>query len=194
MGTEADREISSEMGIYPDASLANTVTDMGKHLAAGSERPDLPWSFKIVDEPVVNAWLGYDLRWGAKYGVRFPNASGYEDPLVNSPLINELHDRHGLDFVLKRAGFPGKDMTALHEAARQYKVKIPDVRKTLWKFHAGDVAAYNIADVADMFPLIDYQHKIIEEQDLTEVWELEKKVLPDDELERLLEPRHQTEP
>ncbi|MCZ6832166.1 MAG: M48 family metallopeptidase [Acidobacteria bacterium] len=56
MGIEADREISSEMGIYPDASLANIVTDMGKHLAAGSERPDLPWSFKIVDEPVVNAF------------------------------------------------------------------------------------------------------------------------------------------
>ncbi len=56
MGTEADREISSEMGIYPDASLANTVTDMGKHLAAGSERPDLPWSFMLVVEPLVNAF------------------------------------------------------------------------------------------------------------------------------------------
>ncbi|TDI31665.1 MAG: peptidase M48 [Acidobacteria bacterium] len=56
MGTEADREISADMGIYQDPALAKAVADMGKRLAAGSERQDLPWSFKIVDEPVVNAF------------------------------------------------------------------------------------------------------------------------------------------
>jgi predicted Zn-dependent protease len=56
MGTEADGEISGQMGIYPDQALAKIVTDMGKGLAAKSERPDLPWSFRIVDEPVVNAF------------------------------------------------------------------------------------------------------------------------------------------
>jgi predicted Zn-dependent protease len=29
---------------------------VGARLAAGSERPDLPWTFRVVDDPSVNAF------------------------------------------------------------------------------------------------------------------------------------------
>lgn len=56
MGRESDRAISTEMGLYPDAALAGYVQALGRKLAARSERPDLDWTFRVVDDPVVNAF------------------------------------------------------------------------------------------------------------------------------------------
>ena len=56
MGREADQEISAQLGLYPDESAQAYVSALGKELAAKSERPDLPWSFKVVDDPIVNAF------------------------------------------------------------------------------------------------------------------------------------------
>lgn len=56
MGREADGEITSSMGLVADTSLQAYVSRVGLQLAARSERPDLPWSFKVVDDPVVNAF------------------------------------------------------------------------------------------------------------------------------------------
>ena len=56
MGREADQEISAQLGLYPDEAAQSYVSTLGKQLAAESERPDLPWSFKVVDDPIVNAF------------------------------------------------------------------------------------------------------------------------------------------
>ncbi len=56
MGREADQQISGQLGLYPDAELQAYVDRVGKELAAASERPDLPWTFRVVDDPVVNAF------------------------------------------------------------------------------------------------------------------------------------------
>jgi predicted Zn-dependent protease len=56
IGRQADQEISAAMGLYNNAELQKYVSELGKRLAATSERPDLPWSFKVVDDPVVNAF------------------------------------------------------------------------------------------------------------------------------------------
>ena len=56
MGQEADPQISAQLGLVDDPELQAYVSDLGLRLAAVSERPDLPWSFKIVDDPVVNAF------------------------------------------------------------------------------------------------------------------------------------------
>jgi predicted Zn-dependent protease len=56
MGREADQEISASLGLYPDESAQSYVSALGKELAAKSERPDLPWSFKVVDDSIVNAF------------------------------------------------------------------------------------------------------------------------------------------
>ncbi len=56
MGREADQQISAELGLVDDPALQSYVSGLGKRLAAKSERPNLPWSFKVVDDPVVNAF------------------------------------------------------------------------------------------------------------------------------------------
>ena len=56
MGREADQEISASLGLYADESAQSYVSSLGLALAAKSERPELPWSFKVVDDSIVNAF------------------------------------------------------------------------------------------------------------------------------------------
>jgi predicted Zn-dependent protease len=56
MGKEADAQISQQMGVVNDPQLQSYVSKVGKELAAKSERPNLPWSFKVMDDPMVNAF------------------------------------------------------------------------------------------------------------------------------------------
>ena len=56
MGREVDEEMSASLGMVEDPQLQAYVSDLGLRLAAESERPELPWSFKVVDDPAVNAF------------------------------------------------------------------------------------------------------------------------------------------
>jgi len=56
IGRESDAQITAELGLVDDPELQAWVAGMGKTLAASSERPGLPWSFKVIDDPVVNAF------------------------------------------------------------------------------------------------------------------------------------------
>ncbi len=56
MGRQADGDVRSSLGLVQDEALQRYVAGIGKRLAADSERPDLPWSFEVVDDPVVNAF------------------------------------------------------------------------------------------------------------------------------------------
>jgi predicted Zn-dependent protease len=56
IGREADQQIPAQLGLYPDDGLQAYVNELGQRLARDSERPNLPWSFRVVDDPVVNAF------------------------------------------------------------------------------------------------------------------------------------------
>lgn len=56
MGQRADAQVREQMGLYDDSELQAYVSDIGHEMAALSHRPDLPWSFAVVDSPVVNAF------------------------------------------------------------------------------------------------------------------------------------------
>lgn len=56
MGRQADESIVRSMGVYESEELESSVSELGRRMAAVSERPDLPWTFRVVDEPVVNAF------------------------------------------------------------------------------------------------------------------------------------------
>ncbi len=56
MGQQEDQAVQASIGVYDDAALQRYVSDLGKKLAATSERPDLPWTFRVVDDPSVNAF------------------------------------------------------------------------------------------------------------------------------------------
>jgi len=56
LGRESDPAVAAQFGVVDDPALQQYVDDLGQRLAAVSERPDLPWSFKVVDDPLVNAF------------------------------------------------------------------------------------------------------------------------------------------
>jgi predicted Zn-dependent protease len=56
MGKEADQEAVAAYGLYADPKIQAYVNELGQRLAAKSERPSLPWSFKVVDDAAVNAF------------------------------------------------------------------------------------------------------------------------------------------
>jgi predicted Zn-dependent protease len=56
IGKEMDVQVRQEMGIYDDPALQRYVQEVGQRLARSSERPNLPWSFAVVDVPAVNAF------------------------------------------------------------------------------------------------------------------------------------------
>ncbi len=56
MGQEADGSIVAQMGLLDDPAVQQYVSDLGMRLARASERPNLPWAFRVVDDPVVNAF------------------------------------------------------------------------------------------------------------------------------------------
>ncbi len=56
MGQQAAQEVAQTIGIYNDAGANAYVSDIGKRIAANSERPNLPWEFHVVDDASVNAF------------------------------------------------------------------------------------------------------------------------------------------
>ncbi|MEZ5294573.1 MAG: M48 family metalloprotease [Vicinamibacterales bacterium] len=56
MGRAAAEEVRQTIGLVDDARLQRYVRDVGLPLAKDSERPSLPWSFAVVDDPTPNAF------------------------------------------------------------------------------------------------------------------------------------------
>lgn len=56
MGQEASKEVAQSIGLYKDAAAQAYVAQLGKRMAAASERPNLPWEFHVVDDASVNAF------------------------------------------------------------------------------------------------------------------------------------------
>lgn len=56
MGQQAAQEVASSIGVIDDAAMQTYVQRVGEALAARSERPHLPWTFRVVDDPTPNAF------------------------------------------------------------------------------------------------------------------------------------------
>lgn len=56
LGQENDAQVVAALGLYDDARLSSLVSTVGAALAAKSERPGLPWTFRVLDDPTVNAF------------------------------------------------------------------------------------------------------------------------------------------
>ena len=56
MGVDADPQIVSQYGLYEDSTLQRFINQKGKEMAAVSHRPDLNYTFRIVDSDILNAF------------------------------------------------------------------------------------------------------------------------------------------
>ena len=55
IGRQTHPEVLASFGAYDDPELQTYIQELGKKIAANSERPDLDWTFTVLDDPVVNA-------------------------------------------------------------------------------------------------------------------------------------------
>lgn len=102
MGREADAEIVGSVGLYDDPLLQDYVHDLGMEIAVQSERPHLPWSFKILDDPAVNAFA---LPGGFVYVTRgLMTHLGSEAELVGvlGHEVGHVTARHGVNQMSKQ--------------------------------------------------------------------------------------------
>ncbi|HEU5040731.1 MAG TPA: M48 family metalloprotease [Gemmatimonadales bacterium] len=56
MGQEAAQQVAQSIGYVDDQALQDYVSNIGKRMAAQSERPNLPWEFHVVNDAAVNAF------------------------------------------------------------------------------------------------------------------------------------------
>jgi predicted Zn-dependent protease len=56
MGEETATGVRGSIGLVDNAGLQTYVRNIGMGMAKASERPDLPWSFEVIDDPEVNAF------------------------------------------------------------------------------------------------------------------------------------------
>jgi DNA polymerase I-like protein with 3'-5' exonuclease and polymerase domains len=124
---------------------------------------------------MVGANLPYDLDWLAEYGVVFRHAEYFRDVQVAEPLLDELQLSYSLDNIAKRHGFRGKDETILDQAARAYGIH---PKKELWRLPARYVGAYAEEDTRLPLKVLRRQEKMIDEQELWGVYNMESKLLP----------------
>lgn len=56
MGINYDPQVVASYGLYEDDKIQQFITTQGRLMARVSHRPDLPYEFKVLDSPVVNAF------------------------------------------------------------------------------------------------------------------------------------------
>lgn len=56
MGREADPQIVAQFGLYPDSAMQQFIREKGNQMAAISHRPSIPWTFRVLESDVVNAF------------------------------------------------------------------------------------------------------------------------------------------
>jgi predicted Zn-dependent protease len=56
MGRQADSAVVTTIGLYADPVWQRYIQQLGARIAANSERPHLPWTFRVVDDPAINAF------------------------------------------------------------------------------------------------------------------------------------------
>ena len=101
MGQSNDPQIVATMGLYPDEEWQAYIQELGESLAKKSERPHLPWTFRVIDDPVVNAFA---LPGGYIYvtrGILSHFNSEAELVSVLGHEIGHVTGRHGVERLSK---------------------------------------------------------------------------------------------
>ena len=130
---------------------------------------------KDFDGEFVGANLAYDVDYGYADGFEWHSDAKFRDVQIADPLINELHMNYSLKAIGERYGIEAKDEEMLMEAARSYGL---DPKKGLWRLPGRFVGQYAEQDVASPLELLKRQEKIIDDEGLREIWDLETRTLP----------------
>jgi len=56
LGQQSDKEIVAQYGLYDDPQLQGYISQLGQKMVKVSHRPDLNFTFRLLDSPVINAF------------------------------------------------------------------------------------------------------------------------------------------
>jgi DNA polymerase I-like protein with 3'-5' exonuclease and polymerase domains len=133
---------------------------------------------KVYEGAIVGANLQYDLDYLAERGIVFRKAK-FLDIQVAEPLIDENQLSYSLETLAQKYGFPGKEETLLTEAADAYGWHTTkDIKGNMWQLPAKFVGPYATEDAVLPLKILRKQEKIIDDQDLWNIFRLECDVLP----------------
>lgn len=154
-----------------------------RHGGGGNLPPEQVLSYirdqaKRFDGILVGANLGYDLDFLEEAGITFPNVKWFRDISVADPLINELHFSYSMESISERWNIPGKDEGLLQEALATYGYKGKNAKAGIWALPSKFVGPYGEQDARLPLTILRRQERVIEEQDLWNVFNLESRVLP----------------
>jgi len=130
---------------------------------------------KVFTGSVCGASLGYDLDFLAHRGVVFRKAEWFRDVQVADPLLDELRDSYSLEAIGDRWSVPGKDELLLRQGAEAWGV---DPKKEMYKLPARFVGQYAIHDALSPLAILRRQEKMVEEEELWKIYDLESRILP----------------
>ncbi|BAY29214.1 peptidase M48 Ste24p [Nostoc carneum NIES-2107] len=56
LGKQMNQELQGEVRLYRNAAITRYVEQIGQRLVANSDRPNLPYTFQVVDDKAINAF------------------------------------------------------------------------------------------------------------------------------------------
>jgi DNA polymerase I-like protein with 3'-5' exonuclease and polymerase domains len=127
---------------------------------------------------LVGANLSLDMDVLASEGIVFKKVKWFRDVQIADPCIYELHQHYSLEELAKRYGLPGKSEDGLRNAAREYGIAAKDVKNRIWKLPARFVGEYGSQDCRLPLQILRRQERLIEDQGLWDIYNLESRVLP----------------
>lgn len=132
---------------------------------------------KTFTGAICGANLQYDLDYLAERDIVFRHAT-FLDIQVAEPLIDENQFSYSLQTLAEKYGLVGKDEGLLTEAAAAYGFFGKDVKKNMWQLPAKFVGPYATEDAVLPLKILRKQERIIDDQELWDIYRLECRVLP----------------
>ncbi len=130
---------------------------------------------KVFRGEIVGANLSYDLDYASADGIKFHPDVIFRDIQIAAPLILETHFSYSLDNIGKRLGIVAKEDKVLNEAATSMGLH---PKRDLWRLPARFVGEYAQNDVTAPLEIYAAQRKLIDENNLWKIFNIESKILP----------------
>jgi DNA polymerase I-like protein with 3'-5' exonuclease and polymerase domains len=129
---------------------------------------------------LVGANLIYDLDFAANEGITFPKVKVFHDVQVAEPLLDEWRLRYDLDALANSYLGISKSDALLRKAALAYGFGADDgdVKRNLWRLPAAYVGGYAEGDVDLPLRILERQLPMLEEEGLSDVYDVERKLIP----------------
>lgn len=138
LGQQAHPEIIRQFGVYDEKpELTRLVQDVGRRIAATSHRPNLPWTFTILDTPMVNA-------------MALPGGYIY----VTRGMLERINSEDELAGVL---GHEIAHVTARHAAQRISRAQLAQFGMVLGSVVAGPQAVQQYGQIAELAVTLLFQ-------------------------------------